>query len=185
MVMVLFSLAEKLEALSLDRARNAIDSLLDLSPETALALQADGSWKLQDARTLGPGSVIRVGPGERVSHDGIVIRGHSAMDQSAITGESLPAEKAPGDGVFAGAVNRHGEIQVRVSASSDSSTLARIIHLVREAQSSRSATERFIDRFAKAYTPAVMALALIVAVAPPLLAGASWAVWAYRAPAPW
>jgi Cd2+/Zn2+-exporting ATPase len=181
MVMTLFALAEKIEALSLDRARNAIDKLMDLSPDTAMARQGDGTWLRVDARTVAPGALVRVGPGERISHDGSVSGGRSSVDQSAITGESLPVEKSAGDPVYAGTVNQEGELVLSVTKAAEASTLSRIIHLVEEAQSSRSATQRFVDRFARVYTPIVMALAVLVALAPPLLFAAPWAAWAYRA----
>jgi Cd2+/Zn2+-exporting ATPase len=181
MVMTLFALAEKIEALSLDRARKAIDTLMDLSPDTAMVQQGDGSWLRVDARAVGTGASVRVGPGERISHDGLVSGGRSSVDQSAITGESIPAEKSAGDPVYAGTVNQEGELVISVTKAAEASTLSRIIHLVEEAQSSRSATQRFVDRFATVYTPIVMAMAVLVALVPPLLFSAPWATWAYRA----
>ncbi len=181
MVMVLFTLAEKLEGLSLDRARNAIKNLMDLSPERALVLQKDGSWKEMNVSEVVIGSTVRVRPGGRVSHDGEIIQGVTTMDQSAITGESLPIEKGVGDGVFAGTVNQQGEILFKVTADASNSTLSRIIHLVEEAQANRSATQRFVDSFAKVYTPIVIIIALLVATIPPIFFGGEWSAWVYKA----
>lgn len=181
MVMVLFSLAEKIEALSLDRARNAIKGLLALSPDMATIRHSDGTWKQVAANDVAVGAIARVRPGERISHDGIIESGNTAIDQSAITGESLPVEKKPGDCVFAGTVNQQGEIIFRVTAVANASTISRIIQLVEEAQSNRSPTQRFVDSFAKVYTPIVMLLALLVAIIPPLLLGGAWTEWVYKA----
>jgi len=181
MVMVLFSVAELIEAKSLDRARNAITGLLALTPEQARVQQTDGSWQLLPADAIAVGALVRVAPGERIAMDGEVSTGHSTIDQAPITGESLPVEKAPGDAVFAGTINQTGELEYRVTAAAGQSTLARIIHAVEEAQSERAPTQRFVDRFAAIYTPAVMLLALLVAVLPPLLFDVLWYDWIYRA----
>lgn len=181
MVMVLFTLAERIEARSLDRARHAIRSLLDLTPDTATVRQSDGSWLNQPLTDIGLHSQIRVRPGERIGLDGVVVSGYSSVDQSPITGESLPLDKQPGDAVFAGSINQHGELQYRVTALAGHSTLARIIHAVEQAQNTRAPTQRFVDRFARIYTPLVFILALAVALLPPLLWAASWLDWIYRA----
>jgi Cd2+/Zn2+-exporting ATPase len=181
MVMVLFSVAERIEALSLDRARNAIHGLLQLTPAAATVLGPGGAWVEAEARTVKVGDRVRVGPGGSIPLDGTVVAGASAVNQAAITGESLPVDKAEGDPVFAGTLNLTGSFEFRVTAESGGTTLARIIHAVEEAQESRSPTQRFVDRFAKVYTPAVLAVALLVAMAPPLLLGGAWAVWVYRA----
>jgi Cd2+/Zn2+-exporting ATPase len=181
MVMVLFALAEVIEAKSLDRARRAIGGLLALAPETAEVRQADGSWREAPAASVEIGAIVRVGPGERVALDGEVVAGRSAVNQAPITGESLPVEKAPGDQVFAGTINEAGSFEYRVTALATSSTLARITHAVEEAQATRAPTQRFVDRFARVYTPAVFAVALVAAVAPPLLLGVGWVDALYRA----
>ncbi len=180
MVMVLFALAERIEALSLDRARNAIHGLLRLSPATATVLGPDG-WVEAEARAVRVGDRVRVGPGEAVPLDGTIVAGRSSLNQAPITGESLPVDKGEGDPVFAGTLNLTGSFEFAVTAEAGGTTLARIIHAVEEAQESRSPTHRFVDRFAKVYTPAVLAVALAVAVAPPLLLGGAWSVWVYRA----
>ena len=181
MVMFLFALAEVIEALSLDRARRAIRDLMDLAPETATVQQADGSWSVVDAKQVRVGAIVRTRPGERIALDGIVISGHSTVNQAPITGESLPIEKMPGNPVFAGTVNEAGSFEYRVTALADDSTLARIIHAVEAAQGTRAPTQRFVDRFARVYTPAVFAVAIAIALVPPLLMGGLWLDWIYRA----
>ena len=181
MVMVLFTLAEVIEARSLDRARNAIRGLMELTPDTATVQQPDGTWADMDAKLVAVGSRVRVKPGERIALDGEVVEGRSAVNQAPITGESLPVEKAEGDRVFAGTINESGSFVYRVTAEANNSTLARIIHAVEEAQGSRAPTQRFVDQFARYYTPSVFALALAVAVLPPLVSGFPWMDWIYRA----
>ncbi len=181
MVMTLFALSEKLEGLSLARARRAIKSLFDISPEMARVQAADGSWQMLETRLVRVGALLRVGPGERISHDGRILEGFSSIDQSAITGESLPLERGPSDSVYAGTVNQEGELIIEVGAESSNSTLSRIIHLVEEAQSSRSKTQRFVDRFAAIYTPAVFGMAILIALIPPLFFHGLWLDWIYRA----
>ena len=181
MVMVLFTLAELIEARSLDRARNAIRGLMDLAPPRATVQQADGSWQELDVQDIGLGAVVRVRPGERISLDGEVVGGSSTVNQSPITGESLPIEKGVGDPVFAGTINEAGSLEFRVTAAARDTTLARIIHAVEEAQGSRAPTQRFVDQFSRIYTPLVFAFALAVAVLPPLVIGGAWLDWVYRA----
>ena len=181
MVMFLFTLAEVIEAKSLDRARNAIRGLLDLTPETATVQQADGSWVLTDVKAIALGALVRVRPGERIALDGILISGNSAVNQAPITGESLPVDKIVGDEVFAGTINQTGSFEYKVTAEATHSTLARIIHAVEAAQGSRAPTQRFVDQFARLYTPAVFLLAVLVAVLPPLLMAQSWQEWIYKA----
>ncbi|MDN7847050.1 MULTISPECIES: heavy metal translocating P-type ATPase [Burkholderia cepacia complex] len=181
MVMVLFAIAERIEAMSLDRARNAIRGLLAMTPERATVQQADQSWRAVDARTVAIGAVVRLKPGERVPLDGTVRRGQSALDQAPITGESVPVDKGPGDPLFAGTINQSGELEYSVTAKASDSTLARIIHAVEAAQGSRAPTQRFVDQFARIYTPVVFALALLVAVVPPLFFGGAWFAWVYKA----
>lgn len=180
MVMFLFTVAELIEAKSLDRARNAIGGLMQLTPETA-TVQQDGQWIEVEVKQIALGSVVRVKPGERVGLDGEVVSGHSTIDQAPITGESLPVEKTIGDKVFAGTINQAGSLEYTVTAAANNSTLARIIHAVEAAQGARAPTQRFVDRFSKIYTPAVFALALAMAVIPPLFMGAAWFDWIYRA----
>jgi Cd2+/Zn2+-exporting ATPase len=181
MVMFLFTVAELIEARSLDRARNAISGLMQMTPDTATVLQADGNWLEQDVKNIGLGARVRVRPGERIGLDGEVLSGRSTIDQAPITGESLPVEKTVGDKVFAGTINQAGSLEYEVTAAADNSTLARIIHAVEQAQGARAPTQRFVDSFSKIYTPAVFVLALAVAVIPPLFMGELWFDWIYRA----
>lgn len=181
MVMVLFTIAERIEAGSLDRARNAIAGLLKLVPETVTVAQADGSWLEIDASRVPVGSVVRVRPGERVGLDGEIVRGRSSVDQAPITGESLPVEKGEGDPVYAGTINASGSFEYRVTAAAGETTLARIIDAIEAAQGARAPTQRFVDRFARYYTPAVVVIALLVALLPPLLLAGSWHDWVYKA----
>ena len=181
MVMVLFTLAELIEARSLDRARNAIAGLMSLAPDTTTVQQADGSWQEIAAANVAVGSMVRVKPGERIGLDGEIVRGSSTVDQAPITGESLPVEKSRGDAVFAGTINQAGSLEYRVTAAASHSTLARIIHAVEAAQGVKAPTQRFVDRFAQIYTPAVLAIAALIAVVPPLLLGEAWGEWVYKA----
>ena len=181
MVMVLFTLAELIEARSLDRARNAIAGLMSLAPDTATVQQADGSWQEIAAANVAVGSMVRVKPGERIGLDGEIVRGRSTVDQAPITGESLPVEKNRGDAVFAGTINQAGLLEYRVIAAASHSTLARIIHAVEEAQGVKAPTQRFVDRFAQTYTPAVLAIAALIAVVPPLFLNGAWSEWVYKA----
>ena len=181
MVMVLFTIAELIEAKSLDRARNAIRGLLQLSPERATVLQANGSWQDVAAKSVAVDARVRVKPGERIALDGTIVSGRSAINQAPITGESLPVEKVEGDPVFAGTINASGSFEYSVTAAANDSTLARIIHAVEEAQGARAPTQRFVDQFARIYTPVVFAIAVAVAVLPPLLMGGIWFDWIYKA----
>ena len=180
-VIWLFGIAEMIEALSLDRARNAIRKLMDLAPETALVKQPDGRWEEVHAETVALGALIRVRPGERIALDGVVVSGASAVNQAPITGESMPVEKNPGDTVFAGTINERGTLEFEVRARKGQTTLDRIARSVQEAQGQRAPTQRFVDRFASVYTPVVFALAVGIAVIPPLFFGGAWFDWAYKA----
>ncbi|NVZ15229.1 MULTISPECIES: heavy metal translocating P-type ATPase [unclassified Pseudomonas] len=181
MVMFLFTVAELIEAKSLDRARNAISGLMQMTPEQATVRQADGSWVEQEVKVIELGAIVRVRPGERIGLDGEVTSGQSTIDQAPITGESLPIEKTVGDKVFAGTINQAGSLEYKVTAAANNSTLARIIHAVEQAQGARAPTQRFVDTFAKVYTPAVFIFALGVALIPPLFMGGVWFEWVYRA----
>ncbi|PYC05431.1 heavy metal translocating P-type ATPase [Pseudomonas koreensis] len=181
MVMFLFTVAELIEARSLDRARNAISGLMQMTPEQATVLQADGDWREQEVKSVDLGARVRVKPGERIALDGAVVSGSSTIDQAPITGESLPVEKTVGDKVFAGTINQAGSLEYTVTAAANNSTLARIIHAVEQAQGARAPTQRFVDQFSKIYTPAVFVFALAVAIIPPLFMGAAWFDWIYRA----
>ena len=181
MVMALYALAEHLEARAVDRARGAIGGLLQMAPDTVEQRAADGAWQAVAAAEVPVGAVMRVKPGARLALDGVVTAGQSAIDQSPVTGESLPVDKALGDAVYAGTLNQSGVLEVRVTAAAQDTQLARIIHAVEQAQSERAPTQAFIDRFAAVYTPAVFVLALGVALLGPWLAGWTWLTAIYKA----
>ncbi len=181
MVMVLFTLAEMIEALSLDRARNAIRGLMEMTPDKATILQPDGTWKESDAAVIAAGMIARVSPGERIPLDGELTKGQSAVNQAPITGESMPVSKSVGDKVFAGTINETGSFEYRVTAAQTDSTLSRIIRAVEDAQGSRAPTQRFVDSFAKVYTPIVFIIALGIVIVPPLAFGLPWMLWIYKA----
>lgn len=181
MVMVLFAIAELIEAQSLDRARNAIRSLVQLAPDYATVRQPDGSWIERPVAGVALGAIVRIRPGQRVALDGTIAIGHSTLNQAAITGESMPVEKGPGDPVFAGTLNEAGSFEYEVTADAGHSTLARIIQAVESAQGARAPTQRFVDKFARIYTPAVFLVAVAVALVPPLLFSAHWLDWIYKA----
>ncbi|WP_436278435.1 heavy metal translocating P-type ATPase [Ottowia thiooxydans] len=181
MVMALYAIAELIEAKAVDRARNAIQGLLAMAPETALVQDAGGTWTSWPVAQVGLDSIVRIKPGERVPLDGIVTRGTGAINQAPITGESIPVDKQTGDQVFAGTINETGELEFRVTSASDNTTLARIIHAVEEAQGTRAPTQRFVDRFASVYTPAVFAIAVAVAALTPFILGITWLEAIYKA----
>jgi len=179
-VVFLFSLSELLESWAATRARRAVQALLELSPPTAIVIGADGTERETAVAEVAIGAEIRIRSGSRVPLDGDVISGNSSVDQAPITGESVPVDKAPGDSVFAGTVNQEGSLTVRVTKAAGDSTLARIIQLVGEAEEQKPPTQRWVDRFAAIYTPAVFIAAILVAVIPPLLMGQAWNPWVYR-----
>ncbi len=180
-VVFLFALSELLESWAATRARRAVTALLELSPPTAIVRRPDGNEIEVPVAEVAVGAEILVKSGSRIALDGEVISGNSAVDQAPITGESIPVDKAPGDPVFAGTVNGEGSLKVRVTKAAGDSTLARIIQLVGEAEEQKPPTQRWVDRFAAIYTPAVFATAILVAVVPPLLLGQPWDSWIYRA----
>ena len=172
-VAFLFGLSEALEAMSLDRARRAVRALLEIAPETAEVVDPDGSTRVVPASQLEAGDRVRIRAGERVSIDGTVLSGRSSVDQKAITGESVPILREPGDAVFAGTVNGEGALEVEASGPLGDALISRIIARVREAQAARAPAERRIERFAAVYTPIVVAVSLAVMIVPPLLLTAS------------
>ena len=181
MVMALYAIAELIEARAVDRARNAIKSLLDLTPDTAEVRQPDGEWKVLAAADVALEAIVRVKPGARIPLDGVVMAGNSAVNQAPVTGESMPVDKVAGDPVFAGTINGTGTLEMRVTAAASNTTLARIIQAVEQAQGSRAPTQQFVDKFAAIYTPAVFALAVAVALLTPWLMGLSWMEALYKA----
>ncbi|HDQ72310.1 MAG TPA: heavy metal translocating P-type ATPase [Chloroflexi bacterium] len=168
-VVVLFSLGEALEGYASERARGALESLLDIAPPVALRLGPEGSTEETPVERLVVGDRVLVRPGDRVSVDGVVLAGQSAVDQAPITGESVPVDKAPGDEVFAGTVNTFGALEVEMTRLVADNTLNRMVALVQEAQSRQAPVQRFVERFARVYTPLVTVFAFLVAVMPPLL----------------
>ena len=178
-VVFLFALSELLEALSLNRARRAIQALLKLAPETALVKRGN-EVKEVPVVEVSVGEIVVIRSGAKVPLDGEVVSGESAINQAPITGESMPVEKNPGDQVFAGTINTEGSLEVRVTKPHSETTLSKIIHLVEEAQSEKAPSQRFVDRFARIYTPAVFVVALLVLLIPPLAFGGDWNTWVYR-----
>ena len=178
-VVFLFTIGELLEGVAAGRARAGIEALGALVPRTALLVEG-GTAREVPAASLKVGNLVLVRPGDRVPADGEVTEGESEVDESPVTGESVPVSKAEGASVFAGSVNASGALQVRVSKPASDNTIARIIRLVEEAQEAKAPTARFIERFSAIYTPIAVAVAALVAVAPPLLLGADWDTWIYR-----
>jgi Cd2+/Zn2+-exporting ATPase len=178
-IAILFGIAELLEAYSVDRARASIESLMHMAPDTAVVIRGEREVTVP-ASALAVGDVIVVRPGDRIAADGTVIEGASAVDQSAITGESLPVEKGPEATVFSGTVNREGHLRVRVDRPASESALAKIVRMVEQAERAKTRSEQFAERFARYYTPAVALAAVVVALAPPLLLGGVWSVWITR-----
>ncbi len=178
-VTFLFALSELLEAFSLARARKAVQALMQLTPETAL-LKDGADFREVPVAEVAVGATIAVKSGSRIPLDGEVTSGESAVNQAPITGESMPVEKKPGDGVFAGTINGEGSLEIKTTKGAADTTIAKIIHLVEEAQSQKAPSQRFVDVFARYYTPTVMVAALLVILVPPLLFHAAWLTWFYR-----
>jgi Cd2+/Zn2+-exporting ATPase len=180
-VVILFHIGELLEAYTAERARQAIRSLMALVPEKARRLRPEGGEEEVAVGQVDVGDLILVRPGERIPVDGVVVEGASAVDQSPVTGESMPVDRGPGSEVYAGSVNGEGALVVRVVRPAQESTLSRMARLVEEAQAQKARSQRFVDRFARWYTPAVVLLALLVAVVPTLAGWGPFALWVYRA----
>jgi Cd2+/Zn2+-exporting ATPase len=178
-VVFLFALAQLLETRAMDRARGAIRALMDLAPAEAI-VRRDGHEQRMPVDDVRIGDTVLVGPGEKLPLDGRVAAGDSYVNQAPVTGESLPIEKTAGDEVFAGSINGRGALDVLVTRLRRDSTLARIIHLVEQAQAQRAPSQTFVDRFARVYTPAVLAIAVVVALGLPLVLGGGWSTWLYR-----
>ena len=180
LVVFLFAVGEVLEGVAADKARASIRALGELVPKTAI-IEENGETRTVDAAALNIGQTVLVRPGDRIPADGEITDGVSGIDESPVTGESVPKTKGIGEPVFAGSVNSEAALRVRVTKAAEDNTIARIIRLVEEAQEARAPTERFIDRFSRVYMPAIVGLAVLVAIVPPLLLGAEWSVWIYRA----
>ncbi|MFV3073325.1 heavy metal translocating P-type ATPase [Niveispirillum fermenti] len=179
LVVFLFAVGEVLEGVAAGKARDGIRALTRLVPRTAL-LQEAGVVREVPAETLAVGQTVLVRPGDRIPADGEIIQGTSGIDESPVTGESVPRSRGPGDDVFAGSINTEAALQVRVSRMAADNTIARIIRLVEEAEEARAPTERFIDRFSRGYMPAIVMLAALVVLVPPLAFAQPWDIWVYR-----
>ena len=170
---VLFSIAELLERYSMDRARNSLQELMDLSPDEA-TLKRDGEEVTVPVDDVAVGDIVVVRPGDKIPMDGEVIDGESAVNQAPITGESVPVDKAPSDEVYAGTINEGGYLEVQVTSEASDNTLSRIVEMVEDAQANKTEREQFVERFSNYYTPIVVAFAVLVAFVPPLVLGGSW-----------
>ncbi|MFB9979854.1 heavy metal translocating P-type ATPase [Mesorhizobium kowhaii] len=178
-VVVLFLIGELLEGVAAGRARASIQGLADLVPKTALVERAGGMAEVP-AENLAVGDVIVVRPGDSIPADGVIVEGSSDIDEAPVTGESTPRRKGIAEIVFAGTISTDGVLKVRVTAVASDNTIARVVRLVEEAQEAKAPTERFIDRFSRYYTPAVLAVGALVALLPPLVAGGDWSEWTYK-----
>ena len=178
-VMFLFALGELLEGVAAGRARAGIEALVKLVPRTALRLRGTETETVP-VEALSIGDVVIVRPGDRVPSDGTVVEGTSEVDEAPVTGESVPIAKAAGTAVYAGSINVQGELRIEITKMAADNTLARIIHMVEEAQATKAPTARFIDRFSRWYTPGAMVVSALVVLGPPLLFGADWFTWIYR-----
>lgn len=178
-VVLLFLVGELLEGVAASRARASIKGLADLVPKTALLVDGDQTREVL-ALSLALNATILVRPGDRIPADGEIVEGQSAIDESPVTGESVPKTKQVGDQVFAGTINADSVLKVRVTATATDNTIARVVRLVEEAQESKAPTARFIDKFSTYYTPGVLVAGTLVAIIPPLLLGQSWSEWVYK-----
>ncbi|MBP1970524.1 Cd2+/Zn2+-exporting ATPase [Virgibacillus natechei] len=177
-VVFLFAVSEALEGYSMDKARQSIKSLMDIAPNKATIRRGNETMEI-DVEDVQIDDIMLIKPGQKLAMDGEVINGQSSINQASITGESIPAHKVIGDEVFAGTLNEEGALEVRVTKLAKDTTIAKIIHLVEEAQAERAPSQAFVDKFARYYTPAIMVVALLVAIIPPLLFGADWYPWVY------
>ena len=179
LVVFLFAVGEVLEGVAAGKARDGIRALANLVPKTAL-LEVNGATKEVPAASLTVGQMILVRPGDRIPADGEISEGTSGVDESPVTGESVPKTRGPGDSVFAGSINTEAALRIKVTKGPEDNTIARIIRLVEEAEEARAPTERFIDRFSRWYMPAIVAVAALVVLVPPLAFGQPWDTWVYR-----
>ncbi|KZD12400.1 heavy metal translocating P-type ATPase [Oceanibaculum pacificum] len=180
-VILLFAIGEMLETVAAGRARAGIEKLIDLVPRIAWReAGADGRTEEVSVGKLAIGDIVVVRPGDRIPSDGTVASGSSEVNEAPVTGESVPVLKEPGSNVYAGSVNANGELRVAITRVAADNTIARIIHLVEQAQESKAPTARMIDRFSRWYTPCAMVVALLVILVPPLAFGGDWVTWLYR-----
>ena len=178
-VVILFAISEALERFSMDKARQSIRSLMDIAPKEAL-IRRNNVEQLVSVDKIDIDDIMIIKPGQKIAMDGLVINGHSSVNQAAITGESVPVEKQLDDEVFAGTLNEEGVLEVKVTKKVTDTTIAKIIHLVEEAQGERAPAQAFVDKFAKYYTPFIIIMALMIVVVPPLFFGGDWNKWLYQ-----
>lgn len=178
-VVILFAISEALERFSMDRARQSIRSLMDIAPKEAL-IKRNGQEMTVLVEDIEIGDIMIVKPGQKLAMDGVVVHGHSSINQAAITGESIPVEKHTDDEVFAGTLNEEGMLEVRVTKQVEDTTISKVIQLVEDAQAERAPSQAFVDKFAKYYTPGIILVAALVAVIPPLFMGGDWQTWIYQ-----
>lgn len=178
-VVILFAISEALERFSMDKARQSIRSLMDIAPKEAL-IRRNNVEQLVSVDKIDIDDIMIIKPGQKIAMDGLVINGHSSVNQAAITGESVPVEKQLDDEVFAGTLNEEGVLEVKVTKKVTDTTIAKIIHLVEEAQGERAPAQAFVDKFAKYYTPFIIIMAILIVVVPPLFFGGDWNKWLYQ-----
>lgn len=178
-VVILFAISEALERFSMDKARQSIRSLMDIAPKEAL-IRRGIEEKMINVSDIQIGDIMIIKPGQKIAMDGVIIKGHSAVNQAAITGESVPVEKHINDEIFAGTLNEEGVLEVEVTKHVNDTTIAKIIHLVEEAQGERAPAQAFVDKFAKYYTPSIMAISSLIIIIPPLFFGGDWNTWLYQ-----
>src|SRR5699024_746425 len=175
----IYKISKAIELNSIDKSRDSIESLMKIAPKEALIRRGNEEMSVH-VDDIVVGDIMIVKPGQKLAMDGTVIKGISTLNQAAITGESVPVTKTIDDEVFAGTLNEEGLIEVKVTKKVEDTTISKIIHLVEEAQAERAPSQAFVDRFAQYYTPAIVVLALLIAVVPPLLFGADWSIWVYQ-----
>ena len=178
-VVLLFTIGTLLQTISIDKTRNSIQSLMDITSTTANVITENGTTT-KDLTDIRVGEILLIKPGDRVPLDGTITDGSSSLNQAPITGESIPVDKTINDEVYAGSINENGTLYIRVSKLVEDTTLSKIIHMVEEAQENKAPTQAFIDRFSEIYTPIVFVLALLVMVIPPLFSLGTWGEWLYK-----
>lgn len=179
LVAILFGLNELLEGYGMEKARRSMEALLQVAPKEAVKME-NGQEFIVPISSLNVGDVVKIKPGEKIPSDGTVSDGKSSVNEAAITGESLPVEKETGEPVYGGSINNEGLLFVRIDKAYKDSSLAKILHLVQEAQETKTPTELFINKFAKYYTPLIMIVAALVMLIPPLLLHGNWQTWLYQ-----